>query len=329
MKLSFLVTAMLLALPVGVARAQSRITVQPAEIADEKPVFATVESRNVVPARSRIGGTVTELAVRDGDAVQAGQVLARVTDDKLPLQLHALDAQIAGLQSQLGEAQADLGRIASLAKNGAVSKTQLDQARTTADVAASTLRARMAERAVTAQRMTEGEVLAPIAGRTLRVPLTTGSVVMPGDPVADIAEGNYILRLRVPERQAVFLKAGNTVRLDRRDLGGAGAAFATIALVYPLIEDGRVLADAKAPGIGDYFVGQRVRVWIAVGRRWSYRIPAGFVVTLDGLSYVRRAFDGHIVDSPIQLGRDQPTPAMPDGVEVLSGLHPGDVLVHP
>jgi multidrug efflux pump subunit AcrA (membrane-fusion protein) len=177
--------------------------------------------------------------------------------------------------------------------------------------------------------MNEGEVLAPIAGRALRVPLTAGSVVMPGDPVAEIAEGDYILRLRVPERQAAFLKAGGVVRVDRRDLGGAGAAFATISLVYPLIEDGRVLADASAPGIGDYFVGQRVRVWIAVGKRWSYRIPAGFVVTLDGLSYVRRVFEGRTFDSPIQLGRDLPSPTMPDGVEVLSGLHPGDVLVHP
>lgn len=319
----------------GGVRGQTLLTVQPAAIADEKPVFATVESRNVVPARARIGGTLTQLAVHDGEEVKAGQVLARVGDEKLLLQLHALDAQIAGLQSQLTETQTDLGRMEILAKTGAVSKTQLDQSRTAADVAASALHARIAERGVTAQQMNEGDVLAPTDGRVLRVPLTQGSVVMPGDPVADIAQADYILRLRVPERQAAFLRAGDTVRVDGRDLGGSGPEFGTLTLVYPQIEDGRVLADATAHGVGSYFVGQRVRVWITVGRRQSFRIPEAYVVTLDGLTYVRRVPDGAgagpgaVVDSPVQLGQDVPTPAMPDGVEVLSGLHAGDVLVHP
>ena len=46
------------------------------------------------------------------------------------------------------------------------------------------MRARTAERAVIQQQLTEGNVLAPAAGRVLKVPLTTGTVVMPGDPVA-------------------------------------------------------------------------------------------------------------------------------------------------
>ena len=51
------------------------------------------------------------------------------------------------------------------------------------------------------QQLTEGDVLAPAAGRVLKVPLTAGTVVfLPGDPVALIAEQNFVMRLRVPER---------------------------------------------------------------------------------------------------------------------------------
>ena len=84
---------------------------------------------------------------------------------------------------------------------------------------------------------------------------------MPGEPVAIVAEQNFVLRLRVPERHAQFLRVGDPVRVDRERLGEAGAQFGTIRLVYPQIEDGRDVADAKVDGLGDYFVGERIRVW--------------------------------------------------------------------
>ena len=51
------------------AFAQETFVVVPKTVADEKAVFATIESANVVPARARIGGTVIELAVKEGDGV--------------------------------------------------------------------------------------------------------------------------------------------------------------------------------------------------------------------------------------------------------------------
>ena len=111
-------------------------------IADEKAAFATVESLNVVPARARIGGTVVARPVRNGDAVTLGQVLAVVGDQKLALQMGALDAQIAGAQSQLAQAQADFARADTLFRQGSGPRVTLDQARTATEVATSTLRAR-------------------------------------------------------------------------------------------------------------------------------------------------------------------------------------------
>ena len=96
------------------ALAQETFTVAPKTVADEKAVFATVESANVVPARARIGGTVVELAVKEGDAVKQGQVVATIGDEKLALQMKSLDAQIAGLEAQLAQAQTDLTRAEDL-----------------------------------------------------------------------------------------------------------------------------------------------------------------------------------------------------------------------
>ena len=53
-------------------------------------------------------------------------------------------------------------------------------------------------------------MLAPVAGRVLTVPLTKGTVVLNGEPIATIGEQPFMLRLRVPERHAVSLKVGDT-----------------------------------------------------------------------------------------------------------------------
>jgi len=328
MRAGFAVAAAL-ALLAQAAIAQETFTVGPKSVADEKAVFATVESANVVPARARIGGTVVELAVKEGDGVKQGQIVATIGDEKLALQMKSLDAQISGLEAQVAQAQNDLTRAEDLFSRGTVPKTTLDQARTAFNVASNALKARTAERSVIQQQVTEGKVLAPASGRVLKVPVTTGTVILPGETVATVAEQNFILRLRVPERHAPFLKAGDSVRIDGEELGKRGAQFGTIRLVYPQIEDGRVIADAAVAGLGDYFVGERIRVWVSAGERDSIIVPGVFITTRFGIDYARVRKGAETIDVPVQRGRELPRPDMPDALEILSGLHNGDVLVHP
>lgn len=319
-----------LALTPAAARAASTFTVHRGELTDEKAVFATVESPNVVPARTRIGGTIASLSVRQGDAVTQGQAIAVVADAKLLLQVRSLDAQIAALQSQLAQAQLDFNRASVLARSGAGSRADLDRARTAVDVDTATLRSRVAERAVAQQNLEEGQVLAPVSGRVITVPLTRDTVVLNGDTIATIGEQPFLLRLRIPERHALFLKPGDPVRLDPGWLGAAQGTAGTITLVYPQIEEGRVVADAKVADLGNYFVGDRVLVWINAGSRPGFVIPDSFLETHFGLDYVRlRSPDGSVVDTPVQQGEARPMPGMPDGIEILSGVHNGDVLVQP
>ena len=305
-------------------------TVKPVKVSDEKAVFATVESANVVPARARIGGTVANLSVTYGDHVERGQTLATIGDEKLVLRAKSLEAQIAGLEAQLTQATTDLERAQSLFDKGTIARARLDEARTAYNVAANTRRSRVAEREVIEQQLSEGTVLAPTSGRVLKVPLTPGSVVLPGEPIAMIAEQNFVLRLRVPERHARFLKAGDPVRLDGEVLAKDAPGTGKIRLVYPQIEDGRVIADAEVSGLGDYFVGERVRVWVSGGEREAVVIPAHFVTTRFGVDYVHlQRDDKSVIDVPVQRGRPHPLPDMPDGLEILSGLKAGDRLVTP
>lgn len=313
----------------ALAAQAATLTVAEKTVADEKAVFATVESVSVVPARARIGGTIIALKVREGDGVQRGQQIAAIGDDKLALQMKSLDAQIEALQAQANQAQTDFDRINGLVERGTLPRVKLDEARTALNVAENGLRAKTAERAVVQQQFKEGEVLAPDDGRVLKKMVTVGSVVLPGDPIVTVAQQHYKLRLRVPEHHARFLKAGDALRVDGAEFGDSATKSGVIDLVYPQIEDGRVVADATVDGLGQYFVGDRLRVWISGGARPALVIPSKYVTTRFGIDTVQLGEPGHAVSVPVQRGRAHPTTDMPDGLEILSGLRNGDKLVQP
>ena len=302
--------------------------VQSTMVADEKAVFATVQSANVVPARARIGGTIVELKVRQGVSVIQGQVIATISDKKLGFQASSYGAQVSAAQAQLAQTKTDLDRSQRLMAANAISKTALDSARTAYQVAQSNVNAMSAQRSVVQQQSNEGAVLAPQSGRVITVPVTAGSVLLAGDTIATVAQGDFVLRLQIPERHARDIKVGQAIRLDGADIGLDGPRFGTIRLVYPEIDNGHVVADATVQELGDYFVNERVRVWVSAGNRKAIVVPANLITTQSGLDYAR-LWIGQALMVPIQRGQTVHRPGKPDAIEVLSGLNAGDRLIKP
>ena len=236
----------LVALLLAVApAAATEFEVEPVVVEETKAVFGKVESRDAVPARARIGGTVREIRVDEGSEVA------------------------------------------------------------------------------------EGDVVAPAAGRVLRVPVTQGSVVLPGEEIALVAGGGYFLRLALPERHAAEIVEGATVAVGARSglSGGGQGGTGRLAKVYPQIEDGRVLADVEVAGLGDYFVGERTLVWIPVGKRSVLAVPPAAVSTRHGVDYVRLAGDQE-EDVAVILGPRFERDGV-EQVEVLTGLRAGDRVLVP
>jgi RND family efflux transporter MFP subunit len=291
-------------------------------IDDLKAVFGTVESVKTAPARARIGGTLRDLSLVEGERVIAGKVIARVVDPKLALQIAALDAKVRALESQRELAETELKRTQELRATGAATQARLDAAVTNLDVVRGQLAAAVAERAVVTQQQSEGEVLAPVTGRMLKVKAINGTFVMPGESIVEIATDTYVLRITVPERHARFMREGGRVLVGERGLAeDQPVREGRIRLVYPEMRDGRVVADAEVAGLGDYFVGERTRVFVAAGRREAIVIPHAYVIRRFGLAFARLKGGREVV---IQPGQPVET-----GIEVLSGLQSGDVLVRP
>ena len=183
MRITFTLT-ILASLAASARATAADFTVAVTTIEDRKAVIATVEPVHQLVARARIGGTIVSLKVREGDVVRAGQEIATIADQKLVLQIQALDQRVRSQQAQRDQARSDFDRIQELQRRGVSTQSQLDQAKTALDVGERTLAAMRADRSVIEQQTAEGAVLAPGAGRVLAVPVSEGRVVLPGESIA-------------------------------------------------------------------------------------------------------------------------------------------------
>lgn len=310
-----------LALPQAL-HAEGAYTVAPMTVTDWKTVYGQIEAKDSIPARARLGGTLVELSASEGDLVQAGQPLGKVVDEKIVFQLGAIDAQISAVESQLANAQSELTRGEELKARGVVTTQQLDALQTQVAVFTQQLEAQKANRRVVEQQAAEGEVLAPISGRVLNVPVAKGAVVMAGENVATVGGGGFFLRLSVPERFAASLREGDAITIDT----GNATAEGTLAKVYPLIEGGRVNADVEVAEMNSNFVGARVLVKLPVASREAVMVPAELLLTHSGLDFVMVQGAAGPIERVVVPGGHS-TIEGTEMVEILSGLSGGEEVV--
>ena len=316
MKISLILVLSLLA----ASRVQGEpLTLTQQSITEWKAVYGVVETRDRVPARARINGTITELMVSEGDKVTAGQRIAMITDPKMAFQLAAMDAQISALNARLKIASEDLLRGEELIIRGTITKQRLSQLQSQADVLKGEIAAVKSEQQVIEQSVSEGEVLAPEDGVVLSVPTAKGSVATPGEAIAVIGGGGVFLRLSIPERHSASLQQGSRISIGEGETG-------LLVKIYPQIENGRVLADVEVTDLDGRFVGRRVPVRLPVGERQALMVPVDMITLRGGIDFVTVETAQGPLQRSVVLGAQE----VRDGVkwvEVLTGLSVGDKVV--
>ena len=311
---------------IPIASHAAEIELKPVNVIETKAVFGRVETRDVIAARARIGGTLVSIDVTEGDQVKQGATIALVADQKLALQMNAAEARIRALGSEQANARTEFDRARDLLARGATTQQRVDQLRTQVEVLRNQISAAEADKAVIVQQSAEGAITAPATGRVLSKRVTRGAVILPGEAVATIAGGGFFLRLALPERHAATLKVGATVPVDGRE--GKPGATGRLVKIFPQIENGRVIADVEVETLGDFFVGERVLVHVPVATRRALAAPASAIVNRAGIDFVQVAGPSGAREVAVVLGGPVRT-EQGEAVEILSGLRTGDRVVTP
>jgi RND family efflux transporter MFP subunit len=161
-------------------------------------VPGVVARRTEAQLSFKVGGVVRDVAVRAGDTVTAGQVLAC-------LDLAEIDAQLAQARSGVEKARRDRARAVELHERAVVSTELAQDATTGLEQAEASLR-------IAEFNRLHAMVTAPAAGRVLRRQVEPNEMVGPGQVAVLFASDDegWIARAGVPDREAARLRVGDS-----------------------------------------------------------------------------------------------------------------------
>lgn len=271
---------------------------------------------------TKLMGTVTEVLVREGDAVSAGQPLVHIDARDLAARQSQVDAGIAEATAVYSDAETQVNRMRALYADSAATRAQLDAAETglaRAAAAVSQARAGASELAV----MTSYSVVrAPFAGVVTQRFVDPGAFAAPGAPLVTVQDGRRLrVTVSVAPEAVRALRRGSTVTAVIDDK----TAPATVEGVVPSPAGNVYTVNAIVDNAsGALLSGSAASLQLPQGSRSALMIP---------LSAVRRQGDltGVLLrgaDSDelrwVRLGATSG-----NQVEVLSGLAVGDRVVVP
>lgn len=222
--------------PPAAAAATSAYELSPVETAKYRPEIELTGSLSPIASVQlgfMVGGRVESMAVTRGQAVTAGQSIARLDTDLASAQLAQAEAAAKGAEAQLAAGEAAFARATALFEGKGMSEQQFQDAK--AGVEAGRAGVEQARAAARLARANLGfhTLKSPIAGVVSSGPDNPGAVVGPGSPLFVIEDLSALLLKATAPETSVWLKEG----LSATVIAGSGiTAPATVSRVIPSLD---------------------------------------------------------------------------------------------
>ena len=294
-----------------------------------------IEPNRTVSVQSLVSGMLTRVAIAEGDEVRQGQVLFQIDPRPFRAEVDRLESTLARDQATLARARGDSVRFAGLAKDGYVTRQQLDQTFAEASALAATVAAGRASLERARLDLENATVKAPISGRTGQITLRAGSLVraQADPPLLIINELEPVLvRFSVPEQafEEMRRRAGLDQALSVDIVPNVGDSTRKITGTLTFIDNavdratGTVLLKARVPNADRaLWPGQFVSVGLQLAvDQDAITVPAEAVVATGTGAFVYLVDGGKAKRTAVKVGRQAGTV-----VKVDSGLVGGEQVI--
>jgi HlyD family secretion protein len=339
--------------PAALLPAVSVVPAERRELVERAIVTGTLVPRDEILVAPEVEGLrIVGLAAEEGDRVEKGAVLARLSREMIETQEAANEAasakaeaailqarsQIVQAEAVQTEARQALERARALVQTGNATAVTLEQRVSASDgangrlaaaqaglaLAQADLAAAQAQGREIALRRARTEIRAPESGivsrRTARVGATASAV---GEPLFRlIARGEIELEGEVPETALPRLHPGAPARLELED---GRAIPGAVRRVYPEVDRATRLGKVRIRLEPDaaLHIGAFARGRVEVARRSGVTVPlAAVLYAADGTATVLVVTEGRVAARRVETGLSA------EGfTEIRSGIAPGEAVV--
>ena len=295
------------------------------------PVSGTLKAVNAVLLKARVAGELQGLQVREGDSVQAGQVIARIDPEEVQARLRQAQEQADAASTQIDIAQRQFTNNQALVNQGFISRTALEASESTLRAARATHRAALAATALARKGLDDAVLRAPIAGQIAQRLAQSGERVAIDTRIVEIVDLRQLeLEAVLAASDALAVRVGQsaTLQIDSGVLGPQLAPLqARVARINPSAQAGSrgvlvYLALEPAPGLRQ---GLFVQGLLDTGQQAQLSVPLSAVRTDKPAPYVQLIEHDRVVHRSVQPGpRGQ---AEGDTMVAVPGIAAGSLVL--
>ncbi|MDP3521604.1 MAG: efflux RND transporter periplasmic adaptor subunit, partial [Hydrogenophaga sp.] len=193
-------------------RAVKLMTVQAGALGGGSEYAGEVRARTETRLGFRVAGKLIERPAQVGQAVKAGQLLARLDAQDYALGVQAATAAQQAAQTQRDLAAADLKRYVELKNQGFISGAEIERREAALRSADASLAQAKAQAALQGNQSAYTTLRAEVAGVVVAVEAEPGQVLTAGTPVLRLAhDGPRDVVFAVPEDRVAGFKQGQPV----------------------------------------------------------------------------------------------------------------------
>ena len=303
----------------------ARVEAKP--IARWLPVSGTVQPVRQATVKAKVSGDVRQITVREGEAVHAGQLLARIDTADLESKLIERQGALESAKAQLALAEKNRATNSALLKQNFISQNAFDTFESSFNVSQGNVKSAEAQVQIARNALKDAIATSPLTGIVAKRHVQPGEKVAFDSPLVTVVDLKELeLQAMVPAVDVPELSIGKMVELT---IDGFGERKFTgrIERMNPSTEPGTraILVYVGIPNAdgalrGGMFATGRIALASSAP---VATLPSTAVRTESGQTYVWTVEDGKLVRRNVVTGRRDDAAGR---IEVKSGV-PQDVPV--
>ena len=289
--------------PVFVIATSDTVIASEQRLVQNLPISGNLKAVNTVVIKSRVAGEITQLSLREGDYVKAGQVVARIDPTEYQRKLRQAEQQADAAKAQVDIAKRQYDNNKSLVDKGFISVTALETSFSNLSGAEATYKAALSGADVARKVLDDAVLTSPISGQV------SARLAQPGERVSvdvrllEVVDLNSLeLEATMSPADSIDVRVGQqaTLQLEGREQ----SVTAKVQRINPNVQAGSrsVLVYLRLDSVSGLRQGLYGQGQLALGQRQVVAIPLDAVRTDKPQAYVQSIDNNKVTHHVVKTG---------------------------